>query len=961
MSISVRITVGFIIVLLLAIAVALVGRVSLDRYAAQVTAADRTAALSKALAVIRLDETRLAADHDDTIKEAIRRKLDALNGTLTELRSQPELEALADAYGEIGATLGAYRDAFDGFVAAHVDQKAGVGQLEERVARLGAVAARIAAAQEREVTRLRERVTAADAALRQRLAAAELANELAFQVFLIGQAETDAVRNGVWSADAPGVSDADSGNRARTIEAGLRDLFVRAIHVRKALGGEDEDLIGAIGTGLRDYRQVFSAVVAATAEQRQAATVQAERLASMSTAADTVVAIAAQIEAAVGAGAGDAGQAGLARRIQQLTLRARLGEKGFLVNGDASEAAAANRAIRDLFTTTLALRRSQTDDAGRALVGQLSDAAQSYRQAFGELITQAQDTWAAESRLTKLTQELGTHARRVREAVSTIREHQLAATHILREQATTNRSAFERVAGVRELALRLATAAHEARLIQTRFLLHGQESDRAAMTATVQTVLSLADGIDALATSGDDGVGRSAGKAAESGAEGGISHTTIADIATLARDLDQAFERAFSAESGQRRAQTAMAAAAGAVDARVTTEISRLEDAMVTGRTQAQNLILIGALVVLLIGAGFAYIQGRAIARPLCAITDAMTKLAEGDVTVSVPARGRSGEMRAMIGALQVFRDNALAKLQLEVEQGRLKRAAEKERRQMMDGLAERFQSTVTAVVQSVSASARQMQGNAQSLSAIAEQTSRQTVVVGTAIDQAAYNVGVVSCATARLSGAVSEIGHRASESSEIAEQAVGEAHRTGDTVVGLTQAAERIGEVIKLISTIAAQTNMLALNATIEAARAGEAGKGFAVVAGEVKNLAKQVAKATEEIQGQVVDMQTITGSVASAIHGVSETIERMNTIAATIATAVAEQETVVREINVNVAEATASTGDVARRIFDVTSAAQETGNMASDVLSGSVDLASQADTLHHSVEEFLATVRAG
>jgi methyl-accepting chemotaxis protein len=210
------------------------------------------------------------------------------------------------------------------------------------------------------------------------------------------------------------------------------------------------------------------------------------------------------------------------------------------------------------------------------------------------------------------------------------------------------------------------------------------------------------------------------------------------------------------------------------------------------------------------------------------------------------------------------------------------------------------------------------------------------------------------------LSSSVAEIGRQVTQSTEIAGQAVAEANRTNVTVQGLSAAAQKIGDVVKLISDIASQTNLLALNATIEAARAGDAGRGFAVVASEVKSLANQTAKATEEISAQVAAMQGATADAVQAIEGIGRTIGSINEIASVISIAVDQQGAATREIARNVQEAAQGTGQVSSNISGVNQAADKTGSAASKVLSSAEQLSGQAATLRADVDRFLANIRA-
>jgi methyl-accepting chemotaxis protein len=261
----------------------------------------------------------------------------------------------------------------------------------------------------------------------------------------------------------------------------------------------------------------------------------------------------------------------------------------------------------------------------------------------------------------------------------------------------------------------------------------------------------------------------------------------------------------------------------------------------------------------------------------------------------------------------------------------------------------------VKDVVGIVASAASEMEASAQSMSATAEETNRQSTAVAAASEQAATNVQTVASAAEELSASIREIQQQMTNSARIAQQAVEQVDRTDTTVTGLVQAADKIGEVVNLISDIASQTNLLALNATIEAARAGEAGKGFAVVASEVKNLANQTAKATEEIGQQIAAMQTATGDSVQAIRGIGETIKQISEVTTAVASAVEEQGAATQEISRNVQQASAGTQEVSSNITGVSQAATQTGTAAGQVLNAARELAQQGQQLNTEIEAFL------
>lgn len=348
------------------------------------------------------------------------------------------------------------------------------------------------------------------------------------------------------------------------------------------------------------------------------------------------------------------------------------------------------------------------------------------------------------------------------------------------------------------------------------------------------------------------------------------------------------------------------------------------------------------------------------ISKPLQRITQAMSTLAEGNKTIEVPGMKRGDEMGAMAKAVDIFKKNMLEADQLRADQEAAKQRAENDRREAMLTLANRFESSVGGIVNAVSSAADLLQTTSQSLSATAEQTTRQSTAVVDASKKMTQNVETVAAATEELSTSIREIGNHVTESTRIVGGAVDQANDTNAKVKGLFEAAQKIGAVVTLINEIASQTNLLALNATIEAARAGEAGKGFAVVASEVKNLATQTARATDEIAGQIKAIQDSTDASAEAIQSITQAINRVHEISTTIAAAVEEQGAATQEISRNVQQAAAGTAGVSSNISNVTEASEQTSTESTQVHSAAKELARNGALLKQQVAEFLREVRA-
>jgi len=355
-----------------------------------------------------------------------------------------------------------------------------------------------------------------------------------------------------------------------------------------------------------------------------------------------------------------------------------------------------------------------------------------------------------------------------------------------------------------------------------------------------------------------------------------------------------------------------------------------------------------------------AWMIGRSISKPLGALGDRMRALADGKLDGEIPGLSRGDEVGAMAATVQIFKDNAVRIRGLEEAEAATQARTAAERRAAMENIASDFERSVTGIVRSVSTAAAGMQTTAQSMTATASDASARAATVGAASESSSNNVGTVAAAAEELSSSVNEISRQVARSSEIASKAVGDAERTNATVGALSTGAEKIGEVVKLIHSIAAQTNLLALNATIEAARAGESGRGFAVVASEVKALANQTAKATEEISAQVAAMQASTSEAVTSIGGITETIAQMSEITVSISTAIDQQGDATREIARNIQSVAAGSSEINANIGGVTTAAAATGKAASEVLSNARELDNQSGMLRSAVDEFLAKVRA-
>jgi methyl-accepting chemotaxis protein len=376
---------------------------------------------------------------------------------------------------------------------------------------------------------------------------------------------------------------------------------------------------------------------------------------------------------------------------------------------------------------------------------------------------------------------------------------------------------------------------------------------------------------------------------------------------------------------------------------------------------ETERLIVMLAAGGFLLGAVLALLLGTGISRPMTAMCKAMRELANGNFDVVLPGLGRKDELGEMAGAVEEFKMQAVAKAERDAAaQDTQNRASSAARRAELVRFADDFEAAVGTIVSNVSASAVQLESAAGTLTRTAETTQGLSSQVAGTSEQASSDMQSVATATEQLSASVNEIGRQVHESKRIAEAAVLQAERTDGRIGKLSRAAQQIGDVVKLITAIAEQTNLLALNATIEAARAGEAGRGFAVVASEVKSLASQTAKATDEISSHISGMQGATQESVTAIKEIGGTIAEISNIALAISNAVNQQSSATQEISRSVQNVAHGTHEVAANITQVNRGATETGSASEDVLNSARTLSAESARLRQELDLFMKNIRA-
>ncbi len=349
----------------------------------------------------------------------------------------------------------------------------------------------------------------------------------------------------------------------------------------------------------------------------------------------------------------------------------------------------------------------------------------------------------------------------------------------------------------------------------------------------------------------------------------------------------------------------------------------------------------------------------RGITLPLVRLNRVTLRLADGQLETQVPLIASTDEVGDMGQALQIFRARLIEARDMQATR-ETDQAARAARSARLETLIVAFEANVGGMISVQSSAADELQNTAQSMSSTAARTNQQAATVAAAAEEASGGLHTVAAAAEELTASISEISRQVSHSSHITGRAVIDARRTDRVVRALAEGAQKIGQVVDLINTIAGQTNLLALNATIEAARAGDAGKGFAVVASEVKSLAQQTANATKEIGSQIGHIQNATTEAVEAISCISGTIEEVSMIAITIAAAVEEQGAATAEIARSVQQTAASAGEVTTNVVGVSHAADSTGMAASQVLTAAGKLSRQSELLSAEVNSFVTDVRA-
>jgi methyl-accepting chemotaxis protein len=843
---------------------------------------------------------------DLSLLTLIRDRLDGIDRTAAGLTQGQDTGDLGQAVSSFRGELGRYRDQLDELARRIAAQQDAERVMASAAAELGRFADDVVRAQSDAFRRSWEDARLARDAVREAQAAGDEARAR------LDEAAALVAAMALWRSDPKPASLKRLTSSVEKLLKGADSLS--AMLARDGLVKEREKT-DAQAALLRD---VFAALVQADGRLGEAVAAADARAAELDVASRQFAELAETLQRAIadrGAGASADDLLTIGTMLRQLD-RARLAEVA-IRQGEPGGSETAAAAVKEIFVLSLRLRSRLSDGRSVELLSGINRHAQDYRRALAGL----------EQALAESAEARAQRALRVDAAEDAAQQMRaIAQSYGFKQQQTISIRGKEAALAERNLAGRRAAADAASGLIR-------------AVDAAEQLRLRLlldptaAQGVDAALQEISRGLARLAPTLKDAESE-----AIVSALRQAFKRYTEGMEALIGSLSAGREASAAMDRARQGMLASLD-DVSELSAAQLV-RTQrvSLGLVLAGAVVALVVGAGLATAIGRGVTRPMAALTEAMRALASGRLDVEVPGLERHDELKAMADALAVFKDRAIATRRLE-------RVFE-----------ERVVATVEAIAGHARGVAERTRGMADQASALLERSE----AADAATREAAGNVAAVAAGTEELSASVREISQQVGQSSTVAQEAASRLVAARGTIDGLVEAARSVEEVVALIRAIAEQTNLLALNATIEAARAGEAGRGFAVVASEVKSLATQTAKATDDIGAHVAAIASSTQRTVDAVDAFQATLSRLTEIASTVAAAADQQSAATGSIAENTQQASTLVESVARDVADLNQAARETGTAAGELLAVGSTLAEQAQAVRAEVERFLNEVRA-